>query len=414
MKQLLRMPVKHQYTLVQALYWVTSCAMCGYAAVYLLYRGLSNTLVGVVVGGAAFISLIVQPLTAQLTESIPFLTVKRMVQLIIVVMAAAFMVLTLVPLSSVGVMIVYMVMYMFNLCMQPLLSAMGMEFINRGYYLNFGLSRGMGSISYAVCAAILGFVLSGTNPDVLGYIYVVCAAFLMVAVSIMKDLGKEEKTVKSHIIQDTDEGMLQIILKNHVFLSLLIGFCLTNASSMGIITYTVNIIKSLGGNDATLGMANFVVAASEMPVMLLFGFMMRKSNCIKLLKVSALFFVLRPFILLLAGNLPVAFVGLMLQGMSFGLFTPAAVYYVNSALAPEKRVKGQAVFSMVTSGVSTCIGNVLGGWLQDSFGLKQMLLVSVIIAFVGFVIILRLPNDEEQMSLGQRIVRLLRRRKSAV
>lgn len=51
MKILEKVQVKHQYSVVQALYWMTSCALAGYAAVYLQDRGLSNTLIGVTVGG---------------------------------------------------------------------------------------------------------------------------------------------------------------------------------------------------------------------------------------------------------------------------------------------------------------------------------------------------------------------------
>lgn len=411
MKQLTKIPVKYQYTFIQALYWMANCASCGYAAVYLLHRGLSNTMIGFVVGGAALLSMLVQPLTAQLAESIPFLSVKRMIQVLIVLMAGCFAVLTWVPLPVAGVFGVFLMMNMMSICMPPLMSAMGMEFINRGYYLNFGLSRGMGSISYAVCAAILGFLLNRFNPGILGYIFIGLEILLFCAVAIMEDLGKEEVTVKNQIVQDTEESMFKIVMKNPVFLSLMIGFCLTNMSSMAVCTYMVNIVKDLGGTDATLGIANFISAASEMPVMLLFGYFMKRSNCIKLLKVSALFFVLRMFVLWGAGSLPVACVGIAMQGLSFGLFTPAAVYYVNSTLTPEKRVKGQAVFSMITSGAATCGGNILAGWLQDAFGLKTMQLICMGMAFVGFLIIVRLPSSgDENVSLRYRIGRWLHHR----
>ena len=122
------------------------------------------------------------------------------------------------------------------------------------------------------------------------------------------------------------------------FICLMIGFCLANMNNAAVATYTVNIIKKLGGTDTILGFANFVSAASEMPVMLLFGYFMKKGNCIRLLKISALFFMIKPLVLLNASVLPVAFLGLGLQGLSFGMFTPAAVYFVNSSLSPEHRV----------------------------------------------------------------------------
>lgn len=398
MKILEKVQVKHQYSVVQALYWMTSCALAGYAAVYLQDRGLSNTLIGVTVGGAACLSMVIQPLAAQVVESISGLTVKKVIQALIVMMAVMFGVLTVIPVPVAGVVILYMGMNTLNYCMPPMLSAMGMEFINRGYYLNFGLSRGLGSISYAVCAAVLGIVIDWFFPGVLGYIYVVLATLLFLAVSAMKDLEAEEPTFQQEIVErekKPEESIWKTVCKNKTFLCLMIGFCLANMNNAAIATYTVNIIKNLGGSDTVLGFANFVSAASEMPVMLLFGYFMKKGNCIRLLKVSAVFFLIKPLVLVFANALPLVILGLGLQGLSFGLFTPAAVYYVNSTLIPEQRVKGQAIFSTITAGAATCGGNVLGGWLQDAFGLQTMLWVCAAMALVGVLFVIGLSEKEK-------------------
>lgn len=398
MKILEKVQVKHQYSVVQALYWMTSCALAGYAAVYLQDRGLSNTLIGVTVGGAACLSMVIQPLAAQVVESISGLTVKKVIQALIVMMAVMFGVLTVIPVPVAGVVILYMGMNTLNYCMPPMLSAMGMEFINRGYYLNFGLSRGLGSISYAVCAAVLGIVIDRFFPGVLGYIYVVLAILLFLAVSAMKDLEAEEPTFQQEIVErekKPEESIWKTVCKNKTFLCLMIGFCLANMNNAAIATYTVNIIKNLGGSDTVLGFANFVSAASEMPVMLLFGYFMKKGNCIRLLKVSAVFFLIKPLVLVFANALPLVILGLGLQGLSFGLFTPAAVYYVNSTLIPEQRVKGQAIFSTITAGAATCGGNVLGGWLQDAFGLQTMLWVCAAMALVGVLFVIGLSEKEK-------------------
>lgn len=398
MKILEKVQVKHQYSVVQALYWMTSCALAGYAAVYLQDRGLSNTLIGVTVGGAACLSMVIQPLAAQVVESISGLTVKKVIQALIVMMAVMFGVLTVIPVPVAGVVILYMGMNTLNYCMPPMLSAMGMEFINRGYYLNFGLSRGLGSISYAVCAAVLGIVIDRFFPGVLGYIYVVLAILLFLAVSAMKDLEAEEPTFQQEIVErekKPEESIWKTVCKNKPFLCLMIGFCLANMNNAAIATYTVNIIKNLGGSDTVLGFANFVSAASEMPVMLLFGYFMKKGNCIRLLKVSAVFFLIKPLVLVFANALPLVILGLGLQGLSFGLFTPAAVYYVNSTLISEQRVKGQAIFSTITAGAATCGGNVLGGWLQDAFGLQTMLWVCAAMALVGVLFVIGLSEKEK-------------------
>lgn len=340
MKRLTQMQVKHQYSFLQALYWMTSCALGGYAAVYLQYKGLSNTLIGIVMGGAACLSMIVQPLVAQLAENVPFLSVKKVIQLMIVLMSALFLVLTVLPLPTLGVMIVYMLMNTLNGCMPPLLSAMGMEFINRGYYLDFGFSRGLGSIFFAVCAVILGFVIERFMPGVLGYIYIVLAILLFIVVSAMKELGNEKRTVKRYDSGDDGESIWKVVVKDRMFMCLMIGFLLANMCNAAIATYTVNIIKHLGGTDSTLGIAHFVSAASEMPIMLLFTVFMKKTNCIRLLKISSLFFLVKALILLAAGNLPTAFVGLSMQECGIRLVYSGGGIFCKQYDCTERESKG--------------------------------------------------------------------------
>ena len=78
-------------------------------------------MIGVVVGGGAGISIAAQPLIAQLTEKIKCLTVKRMLQLLIICMIGLFICLTILPLSEIGVMVLYTLLYMLNTCV-PILS----------------------------------------------------------------------------------------------------------------------------------------------------------------------------------------------------------------------------------------------------------------------------------------------------
>ena len=83
MKRIKSVQVRHQYTLLQCFYWVSSCAIMGFAAVFLQYKGLSNTLVGMSVGGAAFISIWMQPFLAGVVEKVRGLSLKKMILLIL-------------------------------------------------------------------------------------------------------------------------------------------------------------------------------------------------------------------------------------------------------------------------------------------------------------------------------------------
>ena len=50
-----------------------------------------------------------------------------------------------------------------------------------------------------------------------------------------------------------------------------------------------------------------------------------------------------------------------------------------------------------TPGAATCVGNLLGGWIQDAFGLDWMLAGCVMIGAVGLVVVLLIPGTEEKV-----------------
>ena len=45
----------------------------------------------------------------------------------------------------------------------PFVNSLGMESINQGKRLNFGVARGMGSVGYAIVAYTLGGIISGAG-----------------------------------------------------------------------------------------------------------------------------------------------------------------------------------------------------------------------------------------------------------
>lgn len=48
--------------------------------------------------------------------------------------------------------------------MTPFINSLGMESINQGHSLNFGLARGMGSVAYACICYILGIITVKAGP----------------------------------------------------------------------------------------------------------------------------------------------------------------------------------------------------------------------------------------------------------
>ena len=107
----------------------------------------------------------------------------------------------------------------------------------------------------------------------------------------------------------------------------------------------------------------FAMAFSELPVMMTVPKLMKKFNSVTLILVASIFYICRNYTIGLAPNLIVLIIGMMFQGLSYGLFTGVITYYV------------------------TTLGNVLGGILQDTIGLNALFTFVYLMTALGAVII---------------------------
>lgn len=380
-----------KYALLQSFYWIGSCALSGYAAVYLQFRGATNTMIGIIIGGASFASIVVSAFVASLTEKYQILTLKQMILLLNLIIGGIFFLLSIFQVPTMWVMVLYFIMVTINACFPALLSSLGMSYINCGRHLNFGLSRGMGSASYAVVAMLLGSLLERFNPNLLGYAFCIT----VICFSIVNILLPETEIIKADTDSENTGKILMELLKNKTMLLLMIGFCLCVMNYGMFATYMVNINGYVGGTDTTLGIANFAAALSEMPIMFLCQYLQKRYSSTAILKISAVFFLLRVIVLMAAVNISMMIVGMLLQGPGFGLFYPASVTFVNQVLPDNKRIRGQTIFGIVTSNFAGGCGNLLGGYLQDIIGIHHTLYVCALLTLIGMIMIMMLPKQRK-------------------
>ena len=77
---------------------------------------------------------------------------------------------------------------------------------------------------------------------------------------------------------------------------------------------------------------------------------------------------------------------MMFQSVTYGLLTSVLTYYVADICGKDDQVMGQTLIGMMTTGLGSMLGNVLGGVLQDMYGLSAMLLFVTVSTIIGIVI----------------------------
>ena len=76
----------------------------------------------------------------------------------------------------------------------------------------------------------------------------------------------------------------------------------------------------------------------------------------------------------------------LFQTVGFGLFIPSMVAFTDEVMRKGEAVKGQALFTVMTT-ISSMVASVLGGIMLDAAGAKFMLLISTIVTACGAMII---------------------------
>lgn len=362
---------------------MSSCIISSYASVYLLGEGFTNTEIGLLIGLAGAISTVMQPWVGGIVDRSERISLRSLSLWFGVVMAGLSAVLLLSG-NRVIVAVVYSVLRIILQVALPLVSAMGMESINRGSSLNFGIARGMGSIVYAVLTSITGFMTAVYGSHVLTYEMVITCALFAAGIWIFpsgEDLPHEPETMEEMAAPGK-----AFFSRYPKFFLMLAGWTLSFTSYGLINNFLFQIMESKGGDSSSMGIALAISALSEVPTMFLFVELVGKLKSGTWMKISSVFFMLKVLGILVFSSIAGVYVVHALQMLGYALFAVASVYYVNCLMAEHDKVRGQAYMTMTTT-MGAVIGSTVGGVIIDAFGIQMMLIFAVVIAVIGMAIV---------------------------
>jgi MFS family permease len=244
--------------------------------------------------------------------------------------------------------------------------------------INYGLTRGMGSLSFAISALVFGKIFEIYSLE---YIFISCAGFVVVSIIVALSIDK------SNIKKNTEKKAgFKIILKNPRYKLLLIsGFLCTFSLSIAI-TYFPLLLESKGGTSGDLGISLFITALSEVPVMLLLNRFANRIKIDKLLLIALLFYIFRVGSMLLAPNLTILIAVQSIQSLSFGLYYPTAIIYIYEIIDSRFISTAIMTFSSFTMAISAIIASSIGGLMIDSFGIYSIYVLGTATAIIAFII----------------------------
>lgn len=374
-----------RYMLVHGFYQVLIILVVSYASYYLLDKGFTDGTIGVILAIGNGASAILMPVSGNFLDrhpkvSLHLFAVINLAVMIVLSICLLFMKGATWPLAVVMILVLTLV-----LAFQPLINSLCFLLESTGVKLNFGLSRGFGSISFAIVSAIIGTALQKIAPSLLPAFYI--AAFLMLGIMFLSlPVKKQEKKEESSKEEEKALPLSKFVVTYRRYMLFLLGSGLIMIFLQATGCYfTYQIIVSLGGGTKEQGFALAIAAMVELPAMVLSSWLVKKWGAKWVLRISALFFIIKFVILMLSTSVVMFYIGQTFQFFSFGFFFPVAAVYTAQVLPKADMVKGQSLFTTMNSAAGL-LSSLIGGMILEKASIMSMEICFFILAAIGFVI----------------------------
>lgn len=372
-----------QYALYQSLYWMSACFVYSYTRVFLQKLGFSVTLAGVELALSSILSVLMQPLLASALGRWKKLSLRAVIAAGLgLSLFCGVLLLTPVPLAALAVL--FLVMSTMTLTVQPFINSVGFGYINAGHKLNYSAARGVASLAYAALSKLISLLAEEeTGTGMLLCYLIMTLGTLLVTLYLAQGTGENQR-----VETENNKGVstLAFFKKYPSFSLMLLGQLLIFFQHNCINGYMWDIVQRAGGTAGDMGTALLIGALAEVPALLFFTRIEKKCPCHRLLQLAAGLYVLKPLLILVSPTLPMLYLSQAMQAVTYALVVPGMAYYSNRLVAPQDRIRGQA---LITGSIAAAgfFGYLFGGVLVDAMGITATLWAAVAVGTVGSLLL---------------------------
>ena len=374
------------YAAIQSFFWMCYAAIMGFASMYLLQAGFSNSQVGMLIAGAGLLSALLQPMIAAYADRPDSIPLGKLVLCAGGLSLCTGGLLLCTRGSTLLTGVCYGCSMVLLQLTTPLVNSLGMAAVNRGEKLNFGIARGFGSLGYAAAAYAIGLLANRFGAVTVP----VCmaAGFFLMLLAVAGFGGSEACPEEK---KTAPGGFLRRYPR---YAGVLLGLVLIFVSHVVLNSFTYQIVEAKGGTSREMGIAMAFASLIELPVMCLFGWMLKKAKSHVWFRLSGVFFFLKCLGTLLCTDIPGYYAVQLFQMFGWALMTVSAVFYINAIMAPGDGVKGQACYTVALT-LGNVIGATIAGRILDRSGVQAMLMFGTVSSLMGAVIVMAFAQRTE-------------------
>lgn len=372
---------------IEACYWLTMTLHSSFLVFYLKQNQYDTTLIAAITLGMTITNLFAQPVWGYIADA--FCGIKKV---LLICLAGSIPGLLLLPVvvKIVWITVLLNIVYaVFNYPIQGLTDSITNIAATRNKFVEFGFTRGCGSIASSIGSLGIGFILNSTDTAALFKIeaaLLFAGALLLLSFKNIK-YGIEDKNQNFvAAAANVKESVLHLI-KDPVYIVTLLSITLMNTGNRASCFFTPILIEEYGGNNIDLGISLFLNCLLMMPCMIIHTKLLKKGvrNHWPLM-FGAIMNVFRVGALYFAHTLPVL-VGLqIIQSFAYGFLQPSTIAAASEASPIEIRSTAISMAVAVTTVFSTFIGQIGASYVSDFIGIHNTFLLSAFLVIIGIVI----------------------------
>jgi len=295
-----------------------------------------------------------------------------------VLLAAAGIVLLLTGITSfVPFMIVLAMLAMVIVPVPGLWDSYAVSAVERGG-APYGVLRIFGSIGFTAMVLTMGRVMAGDLNTVFMFAYAACFLVTVAVAWRLPALGERQP-------RRLLDGLQAVSHSAPYRLLLLVAFLI----SVGYTTLNIFLsmhIESLGGDTSIAGVAFATSAMSELPVIGFGAYILKRIGARNVIFVALCVYIVRFGLLGFATGTHMVLLAQLMHGLSFGMFLIASVTLAHRLVGRENAATAQALLAMVSVGMGSITGSLLGGVAIDYASTSLMFRVVMLTMSLALVI----------------------------
>ena len=270
-------------------------------------------------------------------------------------------------------------------CMMTLIDSWVAKLIRGGLEVNYGRTRSIACVVYAVVAVVFGAAVTRFGqliaPYCFGVVFIILCSALLRVPNPQNTFDEKGKVSVRETIGYLAGNRTYLIVVSALFLSTFTSFSISTFFSVHVF--------ELGGNELLVGIGTFFMAISEFPFMFLFSKICKrlKWSSMTALVVAMVFYSIHAFLLGSARQIGLVIAVSVLHGFSYGIYQPAQVMFMVENVESRYIATAQMLMHALGQSLPAVLASPVSGALSTATSTGTMLRIISTFSLAGVAVI---------------------------